>query len=124
MDRTVNKNDEDLEKRAGEADETGASSFEYGDSLYPYAKVQRLGGKLNVEQRGIERVPKDERTDNSYWNIGSMVYLVSRRQLRICARLPLSLLILPDCCSGWLPIWLSHSSRLEPWASRCSGWPL
>ena len=68
------KKDDDLEKRAAEPDETGAvpaSSFEHGDSLY--AKVQRLGGKLNVEQRGIERVPEDERTDNSYWNIGSMV---------------------------------------------------
>lgn len=70
----------DLEKRAGIADpslledETGAvpaSSFVYGDSLY--AKLQRLGGKLKVEQRGIERVPEDERTDSSYWNIGSMV---------------------------------------------------
>jgi hypothetical protein len=71
----------DVEKRAGAAqpalfeDETGAvpaTSFEFGDSLY--AKLQRLGGKMNVEQRGIERVPEDERTDNSYWNIGSMVF--------------------------------------------------
>lgn len=70
----------DVEKRAGVVDpplfedETGAvpaSSFEYGDSMY--AKLQRLGGKLKVEQRGIERVPEDERTDSSYWNIGSMV---------------------------------------------------
>lgn len=69
----------DLEKRAGVedpslVDETGAvpgSSFEYGDSLY--ARLQRLGGKIKVEQRGIERVPDDERTDSSYWNIGSMV---------------------------------------------------
>lgn len=70
----------DVEKRAGAADpsllqdETGAvpgSSFEYGDSLY--ARLQRLGGKIKVEQRGIERVPDDERNDSSYWNIGSMV---------------------------------------------------
>lgn len=72
--------DHDIEKRAGEVDlplvdETGAvpaTSFEYGDSFY--AKLQRLGGKIKVEQRGIERVPDDERTDNSYWNIGSMVF--------------------------------------------------
>ena len=55
-------------------EETGAvpaSSFEYGDSVY--AKLQRLAGKLNIEQRGIERVPDYERYDNSYFNIGSMV---------------------------------------------------
>lgn len=46
-------------------------SFEYGNSLY--AKIQRIAGKLNVEQRGIERVPENERTDTSYFNIGSMV---------------------------------------------------
>lgn len=66
----------DVEKRVGTVvdDETGAvpaASFEYGDSLY--ARLQRLGGRLKVEQRGIERVPEDERTDSSYWNIGSMV---------------------------------------------------
>lgn len=46
-------------------------SFEYGNSLY--AKLQRLAGKINVEQRGIERVPAEEQTDRSYFNIGSMV---------------------------------------------------
>lgn len=70
----------DVEKRAGATDpslveeETGAvpaSSFEYGNSMY--ARLQRLGGKIKVEQRGIERVPDDERNDSSYWNIGSMV---------------------------------------------------
>ncbi|KAJ5621124.1 hypothetical protein N7510_005108 [Penicillium lagena] len=69
---------EDVEKQPGGPnalieDETGAvpaSSFEYGNSTY--AKLQRLGGKFKVELRGIERVPDDERTDSSYWNIGSM----------------------------------------------------
>jgi hypothetical protein len=46
-------------------------SFEYGDSMY--AKIQRLAGKFNIEQRGVERVPDYERTDTSYFNIGSMV---------------------------------------------------
>lgn len=46
-------------------------SFEYGNSLS--AKIQRLAGKFNVEQRGVERVPENERTDTSYFNIGSMV---------------------------------------------------
>lgn len=67
----------DLEKHQGVAnhyeDPTGAvpdESFEYGDSLY--AKLQRFAGRFNIEQRGIERVPENERTDTSYVNIGSM----------------------------------------------------
>lgn len=70
--------DSDIEKQPGVGnllyDPSGAvpgQSFEYGDTTY--AKLQRLAGKLRIEQRGIERVPEDERTDNSYWNIGSMV---------------------------------------------------
>jgi hypothetical protein len=46
--------------------------FEKGDSLY--AKLARMGTKMNIEVRGIERVPENERTDTSYWNIGSMVH--------------------------------------------------
>ncbi|KZF24416.1 purine-cytosine permease [Xylona heveae TC161] len=45
-------------------------SFEYGNGFY--AKVQRLAGKLKIEQRGIERVPEDERNDTSILNVGSM----------------------------------------------------
>ncbi|KAH8690773.1 purine-cytosine permease [Talaromyces proteolyticus] len=74
----VSSDGTDLEKHAGVSqlpyeDNTGAvagETFEYGDSLY--AKMQRFAGKLNVEQRGIERVPDDERTDTSYLNVGSM----------------------------------------------------
>jgi len=50
----------DLEKKGGAIDDTHAvsgESFEYGDSIY--AKMQRLAGKLNIEQRGIERVRSD-----------------------------------------------------------------
>jgi len=46
-------------------------SFEYGDGAF--AKLQRLAGKLHVEQRGIERVPEDERDDTSLLNVGTMV---------------------------------------------------
>lgn len=46
-------------------------SFEYGNSMY--AKIQRIAGKLNIEQRGVERVPESERNDTSYLNVGSMV---------------------------------------------------
>ncbi|KAF7588813.1 purine-cytosine permease [Aspergillus hancockii] len=74
------KKDQDLEKGPQVAKTTldnsssdGAvpgESFEYGDSLY--AKLQRLAGMINIEQRGIERVPAEEQTDTSYFNIGSM----------------------------------------------------
>lgn len=76
------RKDQDLEKGPQVAKTTldtssdGAvpgETFVYGDSLY--AKLQRLAGKINIEQRGIERVPPDEQTDTSYFNIGSMVCL-------------------------------------------------
>ena len=48
-------------------------SFEYGTSYV--AKLHRLAGKLKIEQRGIERVPEDERTDDKhpFLNVGTMV---------------------------------------------------
>lgn len=49
-----------------------AEDLEKGDSMY--AKLARMGTKMKVEVRGIERVPEDERTDTSYWNIGTMVH--------------------------------------------------
>lgn len=45
-------------------------SFEIGDSLY--AKIQRAVGRFGVEQRGIERVPEDERTDTNLRKVGTM----------------------------------------------------
>jgi NCS1 nucleoside transporter family len=67
----------DMEKdavRAGSfADEGGAvpgEAFEYGTGWY--AKMQRLAGKFHVEQRGIERVPEEERNDTSLLNVGTM----------------------------------------------------
>jgi len=55
-------------------DESGAvhgELFVTGDSLY--AKLQRFAGRYGVEQRGIERVPEDERTDKSTLKVGTMV---------------------------------------------------
>lgn len=46
--------------------------LEKGNTMY--AKLARMGTKMKVEVRGIERVPEDERTDTSYWNIGTMVH--------------------------------------------------
>ena len=57
-------------------DESGAvhgESFIVGDTLY--AKLQRFAGRYGVEQRGIERVPEDERTDKHTWIVGTMVSL-------------------------------------------------
>jgi len=45
-------------------------TFVQGNSMY--AKIQRLAAKFHVEQRGIERVPEDERFDNSLLNVGTM----------------------------------------------------
>ncbi|KAK3075958.1 Purine-cytosine permease fcy21 [Teratosphaeriaceae sp. CCFEE 6253] len=39
-------------------------SFEYGTGVR--AKMMRFAGKLGIEQRGIERVPEDERTDTGF----------------------------------------------------------
>lgn len=45
------------------------------------AKLMRLAGKFGVEQRGIERVPEDERTDvNGVANVGTMVCAIYRRR--------------------------------------------
>ncbi|KKY14361.1 putative purine-cytosine permease [Phaeomoniella chlamydospora] len=54
-------------------DETGAvpgEVFTSGNSLY--ARLQRFAGRYGVEQRGIERVPEDERTDTSTFKVGTM----------------------------------------------------
>jgi hypothetical protein len=94
-DKMFGKEDRDIEKQPAVGTGTGnllydeatgavhGESFEYGDSLY--ARLQRFAGKLNVEQRGIERVPDDERTDTSYLNVGSMVCLGRDGQNVICA---------------------------------------
>ncbi|KAK3695054.1 purine-cytosine permease [Podospora appendiculata] len=44
--------------------------FAAGDSVY--AKLQRIAGKYGVEQRGIERVPSDERDDTNMSKIGTI----------------------------------------------------
>lgn len=69
--------DHDVEKdgvRSGSYADVSAvpgETFVQGESLY--AKVQRLAGRFHVEQRGIERVPENERYDTSLLNVGTMV---------------------------------------------------
>ena len=54
-----------------DGDAIRGETFETGTGMR--AKLMRLAGKLGVEQRGIERVPEDERHDTSILNIGTMV---------------------------------------------------
>lgn len=49
-------------------------TFEMGNSWY--ARAMRVAGKFHIEQRGIERVPEDERADTgtkALLNAGTMV---------------------------------------------------
>ncbi|KAF2876005.1 purine-cytosine permease [Massariosphaeria phaeospora] len=66
----VEKGPESGESYHTEEGAVPGESFESGNTMY--AKIQRLAGKLHVEQRGIERVPEDERHDTSYLNVGTM----------------------------------------------------
>ena len=54
-------------------------SFEIGNTTY--AKIQRAAGKLFIEQRGIERVPEDERTDKTLSKAGTMVRRARRQDV-------------------------------------------
>jgi hypothetical protein len=54
-----------------EAGEVREDPFYAGDTLY--GKVQSFVGRYGVEQRGIERVPEDMRTDKNTWKVGTMV---------------------------------------------------
>ena len=71
-----------------------SEDFSGGNSVY--ARLQRFAGKYHIEQRGIERVPENERTDKSLVIVGTMVG--HSRTLRICCeRIMLMKLVL---CSG------------------------
>lgn len=48
-----------------------SDDFSEGKSLY--ARLQRFAGRYHIEQRGIERVPENERTDKSLAIVGTMV---------------------------------------------------
>jgi hypothetical protein len=72
--KTYNHDVEKDGNRSGSSADVGVVSgvtFVQEESLY--SKVQRLAGKFHVEQRGIERVPENERDDTSLLNVGTMV---------------------------------------------------
>jgi len=59
----------------GDENAVHKGDFTAGDSMY--AKLQRIAGKFGVEQRGIERVPSDERTDTGMSKIGTLVSITT-----------------------------------------------
>ena len=98
----------DLEKedRVSSFADDGAvpgETFVQGNSTY--AKIQRLAAKFHVEQRGIERVPEDERFDNSLLNVGTMVSL-----LQMFERITID-----KIDSGSPPTWWCRLSPLVSW---------
>ena len=116
----------DVEKRAGAEEntlfkpqtDTAATISEESSASGPYAKLQRLASRWHVEKRGIERVPEEERNDNSYLNIGSMWLaavwsrirrLGSRHHLFQCSRHPDRLPFLDI----WPCLWTSPDGALE-----------
>ncbi|KAI1333547.1 purine-cytosine permease [Xylariaceae sp. FL0016] len=54
----------------GDGNAVHKNAFTRGNSLY--ARLQAFAGKFGVEQRGIERVPSDERTDSSMSQIATL----------------------------------------------------
>lgn len=57
--------------RVSDTDATDDSTLTKKSSLYD--KLRAIAGRYGVEQRGIERVPDDERTDSSISQVGTMV---------------------------------------------------
>ncbi|KAK6820600.1 hypothetical protein PG987_015000 [Apiospora arundinis] len=55
---------------SGSGNAVPEDDFASGDSLY--ARIQKVAGRFGVEQRGIERVPSDERTKESMSEVGTM----------------------------------------------------
>ena len=96
---------DNLEKRNGSfMAEDGAvpgETFEYGDSMR--AKLMRLAGKLNIEQRGIERVPEDERTDAGFKALLNTATMVSDAFISR---------------AGHTIANMGHSGCLQTWSSR------
>lgn len=48
-------------------------SEDFSEGTSAFARLQRFAGRYHIEQRGIERVPEDERTDKSLAIVGTMV---------------------------------------------------
>ena len=49
------------------------TSEDLSEGTSVYAKLQRFAKKYHIEQRGVQRVPEDERTDKNVFIVGTMV---------------------------------------------------
>jgi hypothetical protein len=70
MEKTLSSNENGSSDYIPDDGAVHAETFVLGDSWY--AKTQRLAGKFGVEQRGIERVPSDERSPAHISQVGTM----------------------------------------------------
>ncbi|KAK1754998.1 purine-cytosine permease [Echria macrotheca] len=62
----------DLTMMAAKDEENAIRDRDFGSGNDLYAKLQRLAGRFGVEQRGIERVPSDERADKGLSRVGTL----------------------------------------------------
>ena len=102
-------NETDSAEYIGDEGAVSAETFVIGDSFY--AKAQRLAGKFGVEQRGIERVPSDERLPAGMSQIGTLVSYHDFKKNRKETH---------EKDSGSLPTWSSLLSLLEPLPTQSS----
>jgi hypothetical protein len=94
-------------------------SFEIGTGWY--ARAQRLAGKLKIEQRGIERVPEDERTDAGFkalLNVATMWLSANVRATSVLRRCPHHLTSTTDGCVEFRLGTFSQKHVL-PWLCGC-----
>ena len=94
-------NETDSAEYIGDEGAVSAETFIVGDSFY--AKAQRFAGKFGVEQRGIERVPSDERLPAGMSQIGTLVSSLDQKHRKETY----------ENDSGSLPTWSCLLLRLE-----------
>lgn len=73
----VESNGEKKDVVRGYVGADGVHQEDFAAGTSTYARLQRLAGKFGVEQRGIERVPDDERVNDAIANVGTLVSLSS-----------------------------------------------
>lgn len=93
-------------------------SFEIGTGWY--ARAQRLAGKLRIEQRGIERVPEDERTDAGFKALLNVATMWLSANVRAFSVLGKYLHHLTSATDGRVELCLGTSSQehVLPWLCR------
>lgn len=74
---------EEINSSSKHHESTNMARVETYDTTTTQGKLQLVASKLKIEQQGIERVLEENRTDTSYWNIGSMVHPLSKLDLYV-----------------------------------------